>query len=127
MGAATLAATRWPRGREALVVRLRRAAGILLTANFAVFWLLPIAIQGQAFKLGLHKILSPIYARVDRIPALRRFAEPVSCTSPAKRTVEALLGFPWGAYRSGFCDTLAEARAFRVLSFAGSKTAWRPA
>jgi hypothetical protein len=65
----------WLRAHQALVVRLRRAAGLLLTLNFAVFWVLPIAIQGQAFKLALHRVLSPIYDRVDRSPALRRFAE----------------------------------------------------
>jgi hypothetical protein len=64
----------WLRGHEALVVKLRRAAGALLTLNFAVFWLVPIAVQGQAFKLALHHVCSPIYDWVDRAPALRRFA-----------------------------------------------------
>ena len=60
---------------DAMVVRLRRAAGILLTINFAIFWLIPIAVQGQLFKLGLDKLLVPIYDRVDQSPRLRRFAE----------------------------------------------------
>ena len=38
------------------------------------FWLLPIALQGQAFKLGLHRVLRPIYRRVDGSEALRGFA-----------------------------------------------------
>ena len=60
--------------RVAWIVRLRRAAGVLLTVNFAVFWLLPIAIQGQLFRLGGWRVLRPIYDRVDRSPALRAFA-----------------------------------------------------
>jgi hypothetical protein len=59
---------------DALVVRLRRAAGILLTINFAVFWALPIALQGQAFKLGLQRVLVPIYNWIDRSEAIRGFA-----------------------------------------------------
>ena len=59
---------------SALVVRLRRAAGIVLTLNFAVFWLLPIALQGQAFKLALHRVLRPIYNRLDRSEGVREFA-----------------------------------------------------
>ncbi len=59
---------------NALVVRLRRTAGIVLTLNFAVFWALPIALQGQAFKLGLDRVLVPIYNLLDRSEGLRSFA-----------------------------------------------------
>ena len=60
---------------EAWTVRLRRAAGVVLTINFAIFWLIPIAAQGQAFKLGLSRVLVPIYDRIDQSQTLRRFAE----------------------------------------------------
>ena len=68
------AGERTPHSRSALIVRLRRAAGVLLTINFAVFWLVPIAVQGQAFKLGLDRILVPLYERIDSWQPLRRFA-----------------------------------------------------
>jgi len=57
-----------------LTVRLRWAFGFLLTINFAIFWALPIVIQGQAYKLGLNRVLNPIYDVIDRSSALRRFA-----------------------------------------------------
>jgi len=60
--------------RQSLTVRLRRAFGILLTINFAVFWALPIFIQGRAYKLGLRRVLAPVYERIDGSRAVRRFA-----------------------------------------------------
>lgn len=65
----------WLRAHELLIVKLRKLAGLVLTLNFAIFWALPIALQGQAFKLALHHVLSPIYDLVDRSQPLRRFAE----------------------------------------------------
>jgi hypothetical protein len=70
----TIDPTPWLRAHEALIVRLRRAAGALLTLNFAIFWLVPIAVQGQAFTLALRHVLSPIYDLVDQALAIRRFA-----------------------------------------------------
>jgi len=61
--------------RRTLTVRLRWLFGALLTLDFAVFWALPIAAQGQAYKVGLNRVLDPIYERIDGSPALRRFAE----------------------------------------------------
>ena len=48
------------------LVRLRRAGGALLAMNFALFWAAPIALQGQAYKLGLQRLVGPIYDRMDR-------------------------------------------------------------
>ena len=59
--------------RRPLSVRGRWAFGLLLSINFAVFWALPIVVQGQAYKRGLRRVLDPLYARIDT-PALRRFA-----------------------------------------------------
>ena len=56
-----------------LTVRLRWAFGVLLSINFALFWALPIAIQGQSYKLGLRRVLDPIYDWLDS-PPVRRFA-----------------------------------------------------
>jgi hypothetical protein len=56
------------------VVRFRRAAGTVLTLNFSLFWLLPIALQGQIYKLGLRRVLEPVYDRLDRSEGMRRFA-----------------------------------------------------
>ena len=74
MGIATFDEAPAQDSHNALIVRLRRAAGVVLTINFAIFWLIPIVVQGQAFKLGLHRVLSPLYERIDQAPALRRFA-----------------------------------------------------
>ena len=60
--------------RTALTVRLRWAFGALLTLNFALFWAVPIVIQGRAYKLGLRRVLAPIYERIDGSPRVRRFA-----------------------------------------------------
>lgn len=57
-----------------LVVRLRWALGALLTLNFAIFWALPIFIQGRSFKLGLNRMLHPIYDWIDQSPRIRGFA-----------------------------------------------------
>ncbi len=64
----------WLRPHERLIVRIRKALGFVLTLNFLAFWAIPIVAQGQAFKVALHHVLRPIYNRVDRNPALRRFA-----------------------------------------------------
>ncbi len=57
-----------------VIVRLRWAFGALLTFNFAVFWALPIFIQGRSFKLGLNRVLRPIYDWIDQSPRVRHFA-----------------------------------------------------
>ena len=60
--------------RRALRVRVRWAVGVLLSINFAIFWAIPIAIQGRAYKLGLRRVLAPIYDWIDGARWLRRFA-----------------------------------------------------
>jgi hypothetical protein len=64
----------WMRTHERWLVKLRKALGFALTLNFMAFWAIPIASQGQAFKLALHKVLRPIYALIDQNPKIRRFA-----------------------------------------------------
>jgi len=54
---------------------MRRAFGILLTTNFAIFWAPPIFIQGRAYRAGLRRVLEPIYDWIDGAPWVRRFAE----------------------------------------------------
>lgn len=61
--------------RNMLTVRLRRAFGVLLTVNFAIFWALPILIQGRLYQAGLRRVLDPIYDWIDGAPWVRRFAE----------------------------------------------------
>ena len=58
----------------AFLVRMRWAFGALLTLNFAIFWALPIVIQGRSFKLGLNRVLRPMYDWIDGSPRLRGFA-----------------------------------------------------
>jgi hypothetical protein len=65
----------WLRAHERWIVKLRKAAGFVLTVNFAILWALPIALQGQLFHLALDRVCSPIYAWVDRSPSIRGFAE----------------------------------------------------
>lgn len=57
-----------------MFVGIRKVLGMLLTLNFAVLWAVPVVIQGQAFRHGLDRIVSPIYRLVDGSSALRRFA-----------------------------------------------------
>lgn len=47
---------------------------MVLTLNFAAFWIVPILIQGQLFHRGLHRIVRPVFSVLDRSAALRRFA-----------------------------------------------------
>lgn len=54
---------------------MRRAFGILLTINFAIFWAPPILIQGRSYRAGLRHVLEPIYDWIDGTPWVRRFAE----------------------------------------------------
>ena len=61
--------------RNVFAVRLRRAFGVLLTVNFAVFWALPILVQGRLYRAGLRRVLDPIYDWIDGAPGVRRFAE----------------------------------------------------
>ena len=49
--------------------------GTLVALNFAIFWVVPMLIQGQLHRLGLRRIVRPIYKLVDGSPALRRFAK----------------------------------------------------
>lgn len=53
---------------------LRWIIGVLCSLNFAVFWAVPIVVQGQAFHLGLKYVLRPVYNLLDQSPALRGFA-----------------------------------------------------
>jgi hypothetical protein len=64
----------WLRIHERVIVKLRKMLGFVLTLNFLALWAIPIATQGQAFKLALHHVLRPIYNLVDRNPTIRRFA-----------------------------------------------------
>lgn len=51
-----------------------RLLGILLGVNFLLVWLLPVVAQGQAFRLGLSRVVRPVHDALDRSPAVRRFA-----------------------------------------------------
>lgn len=60
--------------RYRVIVGVRKALGLLLALSFAVFWAGPVLIQGQLFRFGLHRILRPLYALLDKSPTLRRVA-----------------------------------------------------
>jgi hypothetical protein len=90
---------------------LKVTTGVLLTINFVIFWMLPIGLQGQFWKLVLHYPLRPIYLWLDNHPAIREFAvkhvyrrevSPSSFFSPSvffcDRCILRLDNFPilWG-------------------------------
>lgn len=56
------------------LVGIRKVLGTLLALNFAIFWAVPVVVQGQSFRRGLDRILRPIYQLVDGSSALRSFA-----------------------------------------------------
>ena len=56
---------------------------MLLSVNFLVFWAVPIFGMGQAYHLGLKHVLRPLYDRLDRSAALRRFAAAYVYNKPA--------------------------------------------
>ena len=64
-----LPATLRPRSRG-----LPWAVGFLVSTNFALFWALPILLQGQLFHLALKRVLTPLFHWLDSMGALRRFA-----------------------------------------------------
>uniref|UniRef100_A0A7S4C6P3 Fatty acid desaturase domain-containing protein n=1 Tax=Chrysotila carterae TaxID=13221 RepID=A0A7S4C6P3_CHRCT len=51
-----------------------RIAGTALLVNFLLFWAIPIAFQGQAFHLGLKRLLIPVYTCLDQSQTLRKLA-----------------------------------------------------
>ena len=57
------------------LLALRRFLGGLLVLNFAVFWAIPIIVQGRLFHAGLHRFLRPCHRLLDRSVPLRRIAE----------------------------------------------------
>lgn len=57
-----------------LLVGLRRFLGTLVTLNFALFWAVPVMVQGQLFRHGLGRPLRRVYRLLDGSPAIRRFA-----------------------------------------------------
>ena len=69
--------------RARLLVSIRKVLGVLLTLNYAVIWAAPVVIQGQAFRHGLNRVLSPIYRLVDGSSTLRRFAARYVYRRPA--------------------------------------------
>lgn len=60
--------------RIRLVIALRKLLGMALTLNFALFWALPITLQGHIFHRGLHRLMRPVFRLLDRSAALRRIA-----------------------------------------------------
>lgn len=70
------------RGKQWLV-RLRTVLGTLVTLNFVVLWAIPVVVQGQLYRMGLHRILRPVHRRLDKSRALRRFAAKFIYRRPA--------------------------------------------
>ena len=69
------ASSQWTRWRRAVQIKARWAVGLLLTANFVIFWAPPILVQGQCYRRVLRRFLEPVYDWIDQMPAVRRFAE----------------------------------------------------
>lgn len=59
---------------ERLTIAARKTLGVLLSANFMFFWLIPIVVQGQIFKRFLQRWIRPIHDAADRSESLRAFA-----------------------------------------------------
>mmetsp|Transcript_53441 Transcript_53441/g.134305 ORF Transcript_53441/g.134305 Transcript_53441/m.134305 type:complete len:419 (+) Transcript_53441:180-1436(+) len=55
-------------------MRYQFLVGVLCTANFLVFWALPIALQGLVFKHFLKYLVRPFYNLLDKSPHARAFA-----------------------------------------------------
>mmetsp|Transcript_16819 Transcript_16819/g.27256 ORF Transcript_16819/g.27256 Transcript_16819/m.27256 type:complete len:511 (+) Transcript_16819:1045-2577(+) len=62
------------RSDSAFWVRVRYVVGFILSIDFLLFWLVPIAAQGAFFKLVLMPFVCPLFDRFDRSPVLRSFA-----------------------------------------------------
>lgn len=62
--------------------RVRYIIGFLLTINFLVVWAVPILFLGTIYKQCLVAHLLPVFEYVDRMPALRRFAQEYIYESP---------------------------------------------
>ncbi len=59
--------------RVRVLIKTRRIIGSLLLLNFAVCWAAPIVVQGQLFRLGLRRIMRPVFLLLDSSAPLRRF------------------------------------------------------
>ena len=59
------------RGR--VLIETRRIIGSLLMLNFAVCWAAPIVVQGQLFRLGMRRIMRPVFLLLHRSAPLRHF------------------------------------------------------
>ncbi len=65
----------WLPTSAGLEKRVNYAFGFLLFTNWFVFWMIPIVVQGAAFKLGLQStILKPLYDILDKSTWARTFA-----------------------------------------------------
>lgn len=60
--------------RVPFLIAIRKFLGVILTLNFLVCWAVPIVVQGQLFRLGLNRVVRPVFFVFDRSPALRCFA-----------------------------------------------------
>lgn len=56
--------------------------GSLMTLNFAIFWAVPVVVQGQFYKLIAKSILDSIFYAIDDNSMLRSFAENYIYTNP---------------------------------------------
>lgn len=56
--------------------------GLLMSINFLIFWAIPIAAMGQAWKLGVSKLMLPIYRLLDENSYVRDFAGKYIYTNP---------------------------------------------
>ena len=57
-----------------IVVTVRKTLGFILTANFLVFWSVPVFLQGWAYRTFLSRFVRPVYDLADKSPGLRKFA-----------------------------------------------------
>ena len=71
--------------RSRLLRYAHQVSGVILVINFIVFWAVPIFVQGQAFHLGLKRILVPIYRAMDTSPTIRSLASTYMYSKPQAR------------------------------------------
>ena len=64
----------WSQKHKDVIVAARKTLGFLLTANFLIFWSVPVFLQGWAYNSFLHRLIRPVYDLVDKSPAFRKFA-----------------------------------------------------
>lgn len=64
----------WIYKHKHLIVTVRKTLGFILTANFLVFWSVPVFLQGWAYRSFLSRFVRPVYDLVDKSPRLRKFA-----------------------------------------------------